>query len=68
MQNEPFENNEENLDKVCEKIDGFKANFGGTEILSPLKDILDKDIRDHDGKQVYKKIFVCTDGAINNEH
>lgn len=46
---------------ALEKIQNFRANLGGTDILSPLNSAL-KDYPN----DLKKRIFVLTDGVINN--
>ncbi len=37
-----FDNTEENVKSVIEKIKDFQANLGGNEILQPLEFAIDK--------------------------
>jgi len=62
----PKEYKQGNIKKSIKLIEQLKANLGGTDIYSPLKDI-------YDSKKIYQKIklpkniFLLTDGEINNK-
>ena len=42
-------------------IDGFKANMGGTNILTPLMKAVQLNV-----KNLEKRIFLLTDGEVSN--
>ena len=54
--------NDENIQNALEVIDEYSANFGGTELYSPLKAIFGLDTI----SKYPRKIFLLTDGAVSN--
>ena len=50
---------DENLEKVKQEIDSMDNNYGGTNILSPLREVIKANI----GK-FKKRIFLLTDGQV----
>lgn len=52
----------ETLQKAREFIDSTSANMNGTEILRPLRDILESPCE----SGYYKQVFVITDGGVTN--
>ena len=62
---EPTEYNKENIKEIFEKIKKLKADKGGTNIYSPLKDIFSKEV--YNNISLPKYIFLLTDGEIDNK-
>jgi Ca-activated chloride channel family protein len=56
-------NNKENFEKTLENIRNQEADMGGTELLSPLSDIVNSPT--DPGKQ--KAIIIITDGQVMND-
>ena len=54
--------NKKNLDLALETIKTFEANFGGTEILYPVKKVLEIPVR----SEYPKFVFLLTDGDVWN--
>jgi uncharacterized protein with von Willebrand factor type A (vWA) domain len=52
-----FSYNDHNVKSVLDKIDEFKADFGGTDILNPMSEALTKY-----KSTIEKRIFLLTDG------
>ena len=48
-------------DQAISQIASFQANFGGTDILSPLKQVQEDYESD-----LKKRVFLLTDGAVMN--
>ncbi|XP_006001347.1 von Willebrand factor A domain-containing protein 5A isoform X2 [Latimeria chalumnae] len=59
---ESVEYTQENMENALEKVKSMDADFGGTEILNPLKDIYSKACRPEQPRQ----LFVFTDGEVGN--
>ncbi|KAK6467762.1 von Willebrand factor A domain-containing protein 5A-like [Huso huso] len=53
---------QQTMDSALGKVKGMGADFGGTEILEPLKDIYSKACRPGHPRQ----LFVFTDGEVGN--
>ena len=53
---------DDTLVKAKKHVNGMDANFGGTEVYSPLEDIFNS--QDIDG--YVRQIFLLTDGAVSN--
>ena len=51
--------------KSLANLDKLKANFGGTDIYSPLEDIFKS--KNNNKINLPKNIFLLTDGEINNK-
>ena len=49
------------MEKIKWIIDGFKANMGGTNILTPLMKAVQLNV-----KNLEKRIFLLTDGEVSN--
>ena len=62
---EPTEYNKENIKEIFEKIKKLKADKGGTNIYSPLKDIFSKEV--YNNISLPKYIFLLTDGEIDDK-
>ncbi|XP_044132183.1 von Willebrand factor A domain-containing protein 5A-like [Bufo gargarizans] len=59
---ESKEYTQQSMEEAVKKVNEMKANFGGTEILSPLKKIYDTAGRpDHP-----RQLFLFTDGEVGN--
>jgi len=58
------EYSEKSLKKALKYLQKMKADLGGTEILSPLKEIYTADAQDRKGK---RSIILITDGEVGNE-
>lgn len=54
---------QKNIQESIKKVKNFQADFGGTELLQPVADILEKC----NGSKLPSKIFILTDGAISDE-
>ena len=55
--------NESNCQRAIEEVKYFKANYGGTNIYTPLKEILDY------GEEFKERnIFLLTDGRVYNRN
>lgn len=62
MYGSAVDSNDSNRQSTIRKIENFDANFGGTELLPPLQDLVNNmNFNDHT-KQF---IFVITDGAVS---
>ncbi|KAM3937485.1 von Willebrand factor A domain-containing protein 5A-like isoform 2-T3 [Leptodactylus fuscus] len=59
---ESKEYTQQSMEEAIKKVKEMKANFGGTEILSPLKKIYDTVGRSDHPRQV----FLFTDGEVGN--
>ncbi|KAK1152874.1 von Willebrand factor A domain-containing protein 5A-like [Acipenser oxyrinchus oxyrinchus] len=59
---ESVEYTQQTMDSALGKVKGMGADFGGTEILEPLKDIYSKACRPGHPRQ----LFVFTDGEVGN--
>ncbi|KAB5546956.1 von Willebrand factor type A domain-containing protein [Coniochaeta sp. 2T2.1] len=51
------------VDKATKYVEGFSANFGGTEMYRPLEDIIQKRHKDMD-----LEIFLLTDGEVWDQY
>ncbi|KAB5559754.1 von Willebrand factor type A domain-containing protein [Coniochaeta sp. 2T2.1] len=51
------------VDKATKYVEGFAANFGGTEMYRPLEDIIQKRHKDMD-----LEIFLLTDGEVWDQY
>ena len=60
----PKEYNQENINQSMKCIETLNADLGGTNIYDPLKNIYEDKI--YDNIKLNKKIFLLTDGAIEN--
>ena len=56
------EYNDSNLETATTHVKNLKANLGGTNVLQPLKDILQKPSIEGYPRQ----LFILTDGEVNN--
>lgn len=52
---------DENMEKIKFIIDGFRADYGGTNILTPLKKAVELNVLN-----LEKRIFLLTDGEVSN--
>lgn len=57
--------NEDTLQNAIEAVEGFEANFGGTEIFTPMKSLFD-EIKARSSKDYESHIYLLTDGAVYN--
>ena len=64
-ENEPVAYLKNNIIKSIENLNKLKANLGGTDIYSPLKDIFDS--KNNNKINLPKNIFLLTDGEIKNK-
>jgi uncharacterized protein YegL len=62
----PKEYNKNNINKSIKIIESLEANFGGTDIFSPLKHIYDS-FQDYNKINLPKNIFLLTDGEVNDK-
>jgi uncharacterized protein YegL len=63
--NIPKEYTQQNIKDSIKLIESLKANKGGTDIYSPLKDIYQS--KDYDHIKIPKIIFLLTDGEISDK-
>ena len=56
--------NKENVKYTMDIVKDLKANLGGTDISSPLKEIYNS--KDYDDIKLGKNIFILTDGEVDN--
>ncbi len=54
---------DQNLSLARHHCASMSANYGGTEIYSPLQDIFSKEVR----QGFVRQVFVLTDGAVSND-
>ena len=59
-----MEYNKENVKNTMEKIKNLKADLGGTDISSPLKEVFNS--KDYDEINLARNLFILTDGEVNN--
>ena len=62
----PKEYTQENIKESIKLIEKLKANKGGTDIYSPLKDIYNSN--DYNNIKLPKNIFLLTDGEIEDKN
>ena len=60
----PVEYNKENVEKIIQVINDLKADMGGTNISTPLKDIFSS--KNYDNINLAKNIFLLTDGQVHD--
>ena len=60
----PLLYNRENVKNTMDIVKTLKADLGGTDISSPLKDIFDS--KDYDDIKLGRNLFILTDGEVNN--
>ena len=63
---EPMIYNKENVEKLIELIKTLKADMGGTNIYSPLKNIFED--KSYSKINLNKIIFLLTDGQVDNKN
>ena len=61
----PKINSKENINNSLEIINSLEAEMGGTNLSSPIEDILKESYSDYQNLQLSKQIIVLTDGDIN---
>ena len=64
INDKPMEYNKENVKNTMDIINNLKANLGGTNISSPLKEIFNS--KDYDDINLPRNLFILTDGEVNN--
>ena len=64
INDKPVEYNKENVKNTMDIIKNLKANLGGTDISSPLKEIFNS--KDYDDINLARNLFILTDGEVNN--
>ena len=64
LSEEPIEYNDENLELCKVEIGRFEADFGGTDILEPLKSVFQRG--NQQKSKTLKRIFLLTDGCVGN--
>ena len=64
INSKPVEYNKENVQSTVAKVKELKANLGGTDISSPLKEIFGS--KDYDEINLARNLFILTDGEVNN--
>jgi len=60
MFNESVDYTDDNVQMALNEVEGFRANFGGTEIMSPLKEIFKKK------SKIVRDVILLTDGSVSN--
>ena len=60
----PVAYNKENVKYTMDIIKNLKADLGGTDISSPLKDIFNS--KDYDDINLGRNLFILTDGEVND--
>ena len=64
INDKPVEYNKENVKNTMEIVKNLKADLGGTDISSPLKEIFNS--KDYDDINLARNLFILTDGEVNN--
>ena len=64
INDKPVEYNKENVKNTMEIVKNLKANLGGTDISSPLKEIFNS--KDYNDIKLARNLFILTDGEVNN--
>ena len=64
INDKPLLYNRENVKNTMEIIKNLKADLGGTDISSPLKDIFNS--KDYDDINLGRNLFILTDGEVDN--
>ena len=64
INDKPLEYNKENVKNTMDIIKNLKADLGGTDISSPLKEIFNS--KDYDEIKLARNLFILTDGEVNN--
>ena len=64
INDKPLFYNKENVKITMDKIKNLKADLGGTDISSPLKEIFNS--KDYDNINLARNLFILTDGEVNN--
>ena len=64
INDKPVIYNKENVKYTMDIVKDLKANLGGTDISSPLKEIFNS--KDYDDIKLGKNIFILTDGEVDN--
>lgn len=57
------EYNDTNVEEAIDKIEDFEADFGGTDIASPLLDIVKIE---KEQKKYIRHVILLTDGQVGN--
>ena len=57
--------NPNNSASAIEHVRAMRADYGGTEIMEPLRDILESP-DSFEGQHRLKEIFLLTDGSVGN--
>ena len=58
-------NNQDNFSRALVHVDQMRSDYGGTELLDPLQDILTSP-NTYESKERMKEVFVLTDGSVGN--
>ena len=64
INDKPLIYNKENVKYTMDIVRNLKADLGGTDISSPLKDIF--NCKDYDSINLGRNLFILTDGEVNN--
>ena len=64
INDKPLIYNKENVKNTMDIVKNLKANLGGTDISSPLKDIFNS--KDYDDINLGRNLFILTDGEVDN--
>ena len=60
----PVEYTKENLKETIDIVKNLRADLGGTDISSPLKEIFNS--KDYDGINLARNLFILTDGEVDD--
>ena len=60
----PVEYTKENLKETIDIVKNLRADLGGTDISSPLKEIFKS--KDYDGINLARNLFILTDGEVDD--
>ena len=58
--------NEETMQRALTKVSNQKADLGGTDIHTPLFWAQNLEST-KDGRELFKRVFILTDGHVNNK-
>ena len=64
INDKPLAYNKENVKSTMDIIKNLKADLGGTDISSPLKEIFNS--KDYDEIKLGRNLFILTDGKVRN--
>ena len=64
INDKPVEYTKENVKNTMDIVKNLKADLGGTDISSPLKEIFNS--KDYDDINLARNLFILTDGEVND--